>query len=81
MNEQTRKEQILEVAIETVAAFGYAQASIGQIAKRAGISKGVITYHFASKDEMMDQIVTEVYEAAARFMAPRIDRETTPAAC
>ncbi|MED4956726.1 TetR/AcrR family transcriptional regulator [Paenibacillus macerans] len=77
--EQARRTQILQHAIETIAELGYAQASVGQIAKHAGISKGVITYHFASKDELMDQIVTEVYAAAARFMEPRIERETTPA--
>lgn len=78
--DRTRKAQILRVAIETIASLGYAQASVGQIAARAGISKGVITYHFASKDEIMEQIVKEVYEAAVRFMQPIIERETAPAA-
>lgn len=77
--EQARRAQILQHAIDTIAALGYAQASIGQIAKHAGISKGVITYHFASKDELMDQVVAEVYGDAARFMGPRIEKETTPA--
>ncbi|MFD1954854.1 TetR/AcrR family transcriptional regulator [Paenibacillus thailandensis] len=78
MQQTKRREQIVKVAIETIAEIGYAQASVGQIAKRAGISKGVFTYHFASKDDMMVQIVHEVYDAAARFMQPRIESETTP---
>lgn len=75
---QSRRDQIVRVAIETIAALGYAQASIGRITERAGISKGVFTYHFASKDELMEQIVHEVYAAAARFMRPWMESETTP---
>ena len=47
--EKARRTQIIECAIETIAEVGYAQASLGQIAKRAQISKGVISYHFANK--------------------------------
>lgn len=78
MEQAKRREQIVKAAIETIAALGYAQASIGQITKRAGIGKGVFTYHFESKDDLMEQIVHEVYGAAARFMQPRIESQTTP---
>ncbi|MEI0736788.1 TetR/AcrR family transcriptional regulator [Paenibacillus sp. JTLBN-2024] len=78
MEQTKRREQIMKVAIETIAAVGYSQASVGQISKRAGISKGVFTYHFASKDELMDQIVREVYEAGFRFMQQKVEGQTTP---
>ncbi|WP_338106680.1 TetR/AcrR family transcriptional regulator [Psychrobacillus psychrodurans] len=52
--EKARRNQIVECAIETIAEIGYAQASLGQIAKRAKISKGVISYHFANKEELLD---------------------------
>ena len=39
--EKARRTQIVECAIETIAEVGYAQASLGQIAKRAQISKGL----------------------------------------
>ncbi|PEJ81757.1 TetR family transcriptional regulator, partial [Bacillus pseudomycoides] len=35
--EKARRAQIVECAIETIAEVGYAQASLGQIAKRAKI--------------------------------------------
>lgn len=59
----------MEIAIETICDIGYAQASIGQIAKRAGVSKGVITYHFPSKDELMQNIVEDLYLKGASFMS------------
>ncbi len=76
--EIARRAQIIACAIETIATLGYAQASLAQIASRAGISKGVISYHFAGKDELMMQIVTDIYTKGGEYMIPRILAETTP---
>ena len=42
--EAARRAQLIESAIETIATLGYVHASLAQVAKRAGISKSVITY-------------------------------------
>jgi AcrR family transcriptional regulator len=76
--EIARRAQIIACAIETIATLGYAQASLAQIASRAGISKGVISYHFAGKDELITQIVTDIYTKGGEYMLPRILAETTP---
>ena len=74
-----RRAQLIECAIETIATLGYAQASLAQIAKRAGISKSVITYHFTSKEELIEQVVIEIYRAAASFIGPKIAAQPTAA--
>jgi AcrR family transcriptional regulator len=76
--EKARRAQIVECAIETIAEVGYAQASLGQIAKRAKISKGVISYHFANKEELMEQIPIEYYVAWQSFISPRIEAQKSP---
>lgn len=70
--EVARRAYIIEAAIATIAEVGYAQASLAQIAKRAKISKGLISYHFVSKDELIEQIVEHVYSAGSKFMIPRM---------
>jgi TetR/AcrR family transcriptional regulator, fatty acid metabolism regulator protein len=75
--EAARRTQLIECAIETIATLGYAQASLAQIAKRAGISKSVITYYFSSKEELIEQVVKEIYTDAARFIGPRIAVQPT----
>jgi AcrR family transcriptional regulator len=75
--EAARRAQLIECAIETIARLGYAQASLAQIAKRAGISKSVITYHFKSREELIEQVVKEIYTAAAHFIGPRIAAQLT----
>jgi AcrR family transcriptional regulator len=72
-----RRAQIVEAAIETVAEVGYAKASLSSIAARLGISKGVISYHFAGKDDLIAEIVTQVLQQARAYMQPRIEAQTT----
>lgn len=77
--EEARRAQIVTAAIETIAEVGYHRASMGKIGARAGISRGLISYHFAGKSELIREVVTTVYSDAAAFMGPMIDAETTPA--
>lgn len=72
-----RRAQIAEAAIETVAEVGYANASLSRIAVRLGISKGVISYHFAGKDDLIAEIVSQVLQRARAYMQPRIEAQTT----
>jgi len=73
--EIARRAQIIECAINAIAELGYAKASLAEIAKRAGVSKGVISYHFAGKGELMQQVVSTVVEKAGALMLPRIYAE------
>ncbi len=77
--ETARRAQIIEKTIETIADQGYAQASLAQIAKRAGISKGVITYYFVSKDELLKQVIIIIYTAAIKCITPQIAAQPTAA--
>ena len=75
--EDVRRAQIIESAVETFAEVGYARTSLARIAERVGISKGVISYHFAGKDDLMEQVVTQVYSEIIAFVLPRLEGEPT----
>src|SRR4029077_3390151 len=77
--EKARRTQIVDCAIDTIAEMGFAKASVEQFAKRAGVSKGVITYHFPNKEEIVDAIVEKVVTAGRAYMEPRIVAETSAA--
>lgn len=76
--EEARRAQIVAAAIDTIAEVGYTRTSMERIAAKAGISRGLISYHFASKAELISQAFTSIYIDGATFMGPRIDAETTP---
>ena len=77
--EIARRAQIVECAIDAIAELGYANASLAEIARRAGISKGVISYHFAGKQELVEQVISAVLEKAGAAMLPRIFAERSAA--
>jgi AcrR family transcriptional regulator len=77
--ENARRAQLIECAIEVIAERGYTNASMAEIAKRAGVSKGVISYHFAGKRELIEEVVKTVLEKAGAVMLPRIYAEHTAA--
>ncbi len=73
--EAARRKQIVETAIRTIAVRGYTKASLAEIAREAGISKGVISYHFSGKDELIDEILARLLKEPAEFIKARVDAE------
>lgn len=75
-----RRAQIVAAAIETIAELGYAKASFAKITEQAELSSPrMISYHFADKDDLMHQIVREVFTAGAEFIGARMAAEETVA--
>lgn len=77
--EEARRTQIVDAASAAVAELGYARTSLARIAEKAGISKGVITYHFSSKDEILRLVVTRFFEQGWSYMEERITAQATAA--
>lgn len=79
--EVARRAQIVEAAIDTIAAGGYARASFTRIAKRAGLSStGLISYHFAGRAELIGEVVAKVVGDIGASMAERMSVVDEPAA-
>src|SRR3984885_12073730 len=70
--EAARRAQIIEAAIDTIADVGFGRASLARIGERVGISKGLIGYHFAGKDDLIEQVIVEVLEQGKAYIRPRI---------
>jgi AcrR family transcriptional regulator len=75
-----RRTQIVEAAIDTIAAQGLAGTSFARIARTAGLSStGLISYHFAGKRELMDEVVRVVTTELADAVAERTRAADGPA--
>jgi AcrR family transcriptional regulator len=73
--ETARRAQIIDCAIEAIAELGFAQASLAQIARRAGVSTGVILYYFAGKDELIREVAAHVFTTGQRFIEPLMQQQ------
>ena len=70
--ELARRAQIARCAVEAIAEVGYADASMAEIARRAGVAKSVVSYHFSDKAELMGEVVRTALATYANFMEPRM---------
>ncbi len=65
-NTEERRQQIVEGLLRVMAERGYERASVNEIAKAAGLSPGLVHYHFEGKQEIL---LTLVEQLAARGRA------------
>lgn len=63
----------MAAAIEVIAEVGYVKASFSRIAEHAGLSStGMISYHFAGKNDLIAECVAEIDRITDAFMGPRL---------
>jgi TetR/AcrR family transcriptional regulator, fatty acid metabolism regulator protein len=70
--QRKRRDQLVGCMIEAIADLGFAGASIGEVARRAGVSKGVVTYHFAAKEDLIRAVIADVITSMEEYLTPRL---------
>lgn len=63
MSEQDTKTDILTAAMTVFAQKGFAKASMNDIVRASGLSKGGVYWHFKSKDEIVATIFDQFFAA------------------
>ena len=59
---KSSRKKILNAALEVFAKKGYHSASVGSIAKTAGISQGLMYNYFKSKEELLNELMFGIME-------------------
>ena len=81
LTEQARRAQITAAAIQVIARDGVAQASFKVIAQEAGLSStGMISYHFAGKQELIEEVGREILTRFSEFVLARTEGVEEPTA-
>jgi AcrR family transcriptional regulator len=57
-----RRQQLIEATIAVLAARGYAALTIADVARQAGLSPGIVIFHFTSKDGLLAAALTALAE-------------------
>ncbi len=66
----TKKERILEVALELFANDGYSATSTSKIAKIAEVSEGLIFKHFENKRGLLDALIDQAKIKIQEILGP-----------
>jgi TetR/AcrR family transcriptional repressor of bet genes len=48
-----RKQQLIEATIDSLAKRGYAETTMADISEGAGLSRGIVNFHFESKENLL----------------------------
>jgi AcrR family transcriptional regulator len=68
-----RRAQLVGCAIDALAEVGYQQTTVAEVARRVGVSKGVVTYYFPARDDLVWAVVSAVFASIAEHVGSRLD--------
>ena len=66
---EERPQEITEAALAAFAEKGYAATKVDEVAKRAGVSKGLLYLYFKTKEDLFKAVIRS-------FVVPKIDELT-----
>ena len=73
-----RKDQIVRATVDCITRYGYHNFSMQDVARTAGVSKGIIHYYFLNKDELMMSVLDKVAGDIERVIASEMESITNP---
>jgi betaine-aldehyde dehydrogenase len=76
--EETRRRQLVEVTIDSLAELGYVGTTLAQIATRAGVSPGLVAHYFGDKDGLLDAAFRALARRVGNQVRARLRQVSTP---
>ncbi|MGA2187853.1 MAG: betaine-aldehyde dehydrogenase [Steroidobacteraceae bacterium] len=76
--EESRRRQLIEVTIDSLAELGYVGTTLAQIAGRAGVSAGLVAHYFGDKDGLLDAAFRSLARRVGDHVRARLRQISTP---
>jgi TetR/AcrR family transcriptional repressor of bet genes len=77
--DQTRAA-LVRAAATVVARRGFAEATLNEIARAAGVSRGALAYHYHAREDLLPELVAHCVDALERAARQAADDAPRPAA-
>ncbi len=68
-----RREQVKRAALESLVERGFADMSVKDIARRAGVSTGILYHYFVNKDDILIQALAMAFRDADTALRSRVE--------
>jgi len=76
--EDVRRRQLIEATIESLADVGFAACTLMDIARRAGVSPGLVAHYFGDKEGLLEATLRHLAGRLARLVSIRLAQARTP---
>ena len=73
-----RKNQIVRATVDCISKYGYHNFSMQDVARTAGVSKGIIHYYFLNKDDLMMSVLDKVASDIEKVLQTDMGSITNP---
>jgi TetR/AcrR family transcriptional repressor of bet genes len=61
-SKETRQLQLIEATIDSLAKRGYSDTTMADVADGAGLSRGIVNFHFESKEKLLVATLQHMYD-------------------
>jgi AcrR family transcriptional regulator len=75
---QERRDELVRVAIDKFSEQGYHRTSVAEIVDEIGVGKGVFYWYFASKEDLLREILKDTLLSIRRHQNAAIRNEANP---
>jgi len=76
--EEARRVQLEQVTLDSLAEVGYVGTTLAEIARRAGVSPGLVAHYFGDKDGLLEAAFRSLARTLAARMRVRLEQARTP---
>jgi len=73
-----RRNQLIEAAISSLHDYGYADTTVARIAKKAGVSSGIVHHYFDGKDDLLFATMRHMLRVLRAETLNSLKQATTP---
>jgi len=64
---EIRKEELTQAALKCMALKGYDRVTLDDVTKEAGLSKGIASYYFKNREELLVSVIQKMWENVLGF--------------
>ncbi len=80
-SKEVRRKQLIDATIRAIGRFGYANATLTQVASEAGLSPGIVNFYFKSKEQLLIATLEQIAEEYSTLWLSAINKgKVSPAA-
>ncbi len=73
-SKSVRREQLIKATIDCLAKQGYSDTTLADVADRAGLSRGIVNFHFESKEKLLVETLRYLADEYASHWNAALER-------
>jgi TetR/AcrR family transcriptional regulator, transcriptional repressor of bet genes len=77
-SEDMRRRQLIEATVDAIGEVGFNATTIAEIARRADVSTGLVSFYFGDKDGLLEATLRHLARELSRGVAIRLRDAATP---